>query len=318
MLLPTAPTLLNLLIVNATSDRFNFIPQSCLADQYHGTYGDQSLFILDSESHCDFSELNFGLRWESRLIPAHPHHEILFVKRMEIEGAISDEDTLLGGLERLVSYTADDPATLGTQQPFIVDAQRYSILYHTGSSAILIISPHLLPHIDKALPPSYKAYVLPKTPLPFRRVSDEARERIRRWIDSVQYDDDIGRILDGLSATELREDVRYLTGEDPNSPILSRSSFSEGGRLAAEWILEQIEETGAECELKQFLIGFAPNVVWCVTPHHDRAYVHGRLSPVSTYESLDESAGTIIVSSHYDSRGSLGNPRAPGGNDNGG
>ena len=273
MLLPTAPALLNLLIVNTTLDMFNSVHQSCLADRYYGTYDDQSLFILDSESHCDFSELNLDLRWESSLIPVHPHHELLFVKRIEIEDAITDEDTLLGGLERLVYYTADNaPAALGTQRPLIADAPIYSIPYHTDSSAILTISPRLLSHIDKVLPPSYNAYGLPKFPLPFRRISDEARERIRRWTDSVEYDGDIGWIVDGLSIAELREDVRYLTGEDPDSPILSRSSFSEGGRLAAEWILEQIEETGAECELKQFLTGFAPNVVWCVTPHYDGSH----------------------------------------------
>jgi len=55
-------------------------------------------------------------------------------------------------------------------------------------------------------------------------------------------------MVDGLSIAELREDVRYLTGEDPCSQILSRNPFSEGGRLAAEWILEQIEETCAECK----------------------------------------------------------------------
>jgi len=46
-----------------------------------------------------------------------------------------------------------------------------------GSSVILTISPHLLPHIDKALSPSYKAYALPKIPLPFRRI-DESREQL--------------------------------------------------------------------------------------------------------------------------------------------
>ena len=315
MLFPIVPILLNLLIVNATLDRFNLAHQSCPADQHHDTYGDQSLFVLDLESHRDFSELNFDLRRKSGLTSVHPHHEPPSAKRMEIKGAISNEDTLSGRLGRLVSYTTDDPATFGTQQPLIMDALRYSILYRMCPSTILRTS--LLLHIDKALPPSCKAHVLPKIPLPFRRVSKEARERIRRWTDSVQYDDDIGRIVDGLSIAELREDVRYLTGEDPDSPILSRSSFSEGGRLAAEWILEQIGQAGAECELKQFLIGLSPNVIWCVTSHHSRAHIHDRLSLVSTYKSLDESAGTIIVSSHYDSKGSLGNLRAPGGNDNG-
>jgi len=320
MLLPVAPALLNLLVVTANLDEFGkLVHQSCLADRYYGTHGDQSPFTLDPDFHCDPSELNLRLGRESSLIPVHPHHELLFVKKMEIEGAITDEDTLLGGLERLAAHTTGEaPATLGTQWPLIADAPMYTIPYYTESSAILTISPHLLPHIDKALPLSYKAYAIPRIPVPFRRVPEEARERIRRWTDSVEYDGTIAWIVEGLSVSQLRNDVRYLTGEDPDSPILSRSSFSEGARLAAEWILEQIEETGAECELKLFLVGFAPNVVWCATSSCSDVTAQGRLPSVSKYRPLDESAGTIILSSHYDSRGSLGNSRAPGGDDNGG
>jgi hypothetical protein len=257
MVLSTAPTLLNLLVVNATLDGFDLTHGSCLAERYRGTYGGKSLFMLDPESRCDFPELNLGLGWEPSPISVYPHHELLFVERMEIEGPAADEDTLHGGLERLVSSR-----TLSDTQLPLADTSPYSIPYFTESSAVLTISPHLLPHIDKALPPSYKAYALPKSPVPIWRVSDEAKKRIRRWTDSVEYDDGIGWIVEGISIADLREDVRYLTGEDPDSPILSRSSFSEGGLLAAEWILEQIGETGAECELKRFLVGFAPNVIW--------------------------------------------------------
>ena len=319
MLLPTAPALLNLLVANATLDGLDSVHQSCLSDHYYGTYGDQSLFILGSDSHCNLSEPKLMFGGEENLISVHPHHELLFVKKMDIEGAITDEVTLLGGLGRLVSHMTDDtPAILGAQWPLITDAPVYSIPYHTESSAIVTISPHLLPHIDKALPLSYKAYALPKIPVPFRPVPEEAKERIRRWTDSVEYDENIAWIIEELSVSQLRDDVRYLTGEDPDSPIISRSSFSEGSRLAAEWILAEIEETGAECELKSFLPGFAPNVVWCVASSRYSMNAQGMLPSVSKYESLDESAGTIILSSHYDSRGTLGNPRAPGGDDNGG
>ena len=263
MLFPPAPTLLHLLVVNATSAGPNFVHQSCLADNYYGTYGDQSLFMLGPDSHCDPSQLKLGVKQESIFVSVHPHHELLFVKKMEIEGAITDEYTLLDGLEHLLAHaTGDDSATPGTQWPLIAGSPAYSLPYYAESSAILTISPHLLPHIGKALPPTQKAYALPRIPFPSRPVPEEARERIKRWAASVEYDDEIALIVEGLSTSELREDVRYLTGEDPESPILSRSSFSEGGRLAAEWILEQIEETGAECELKSFLVGFAPNVVW--------------------------------------------------------
>ena len=261
MLLPTAPALLNLLVANATLDTLDFTHQRCLADNYYGTYGDQGLFILGSDSNCDLSELEFGRGSSLSPVSVYPHHELLFVKKMEIEGPRTDEYTLLGGLERLVVADGTSPA-LGVQQPLDQYAPPYTIPYHTESSAILTISPHLLPHVDKALPSSYKAYALPKLPLPTYPVPEEAKERIARWADSVEHDPEITLIIEGLSVPEMREDIRYLTGENPESPILSRSSFSEGARLAAEWILEEIEETGAECELKPFLPGFAPNVVW--------------------------------------------------------
>ena len=261
MLLPTAPTLLNLLVVNATLDKFNFAHQSCFANNYYGTYGGQSLFMLDLDSRCDLSELKLGLGSRLSPITVHPYHELLFVEKMEVEGTIVDEYSLLDGLERLV--TADrTPTPLGAQQPLNPDAPLYTIPYHTESSAIITISPDLLPHIDKALPPSYKAYAFPNLPIPHRPVPEDAKERIVRWTDSIEHDPEIALITGDISTPELRDDIRYLTGENPESPILSRSSFSDGARLAAEWILEEIEETGAECELKSFLPGFAPNVVW--------------------------------------------------------
>lgn len=261
MLPPSAPVLLNLLVINATLETLTSVYQTCLADRYYGTYDDQSIFKIDPTFFYDPSELK--LHWQASSILVQPHHELLFLKKMEIESVISDSHTLLDGLEHLAAHIADDtPIVSDVQLSFTKNAPVYSIPWHTDYSALLSISPHLLPHIDKALPPSYKAYALPKIPLPFRRVSDAAKRRIRRWTRSVKYDDEISLVVEGLSISQLRKDVRYLTGEDPDSPILSRSSFSEGGRLAAEWILEQIEETGAECELRRFLPGFSPNVIW--------------------------------------------------------
>jgi len=79
---------------------------------------------------------------------------------------------------------------------------------------------------------------------------------------------------------------------------MSRHSFSSGSRVAAEWLKFRFEETGAKCELKSFLLGFAPNVV-------------------CRYPSTENTTETVLISSHYDSRGSFGSTRAPGGNDDG-
>lgn len=53
-----------------------------------------------------------------------------------------------------------------------------------------------------------------------------------------------------------------------------------------------------KCHFHHFLPGFAPNVI-------------------CTYPSLDNSTERVILSAHYDSRGSFGETRAPGGDDDG-
>ncbi|KAI6102859.1 Zn-dependent exopeptidase [Pisolithus sp. B1] len=69
-------------------------------------------------------------------------------------------------------------------------------------------------------------------------------------------------------------------------------------RFAAEWLKAQFEDAGATCRFMQFLEGFAPNVV-------------------CRYDAKTESSNTVLISGHYDSRGSFGMERAPGGNDDG-
>ena len=61
--------------------------------------------------------------------------------------------------------------------------------------------------------------------------------------------------------------------------------------------LAMVESTSsARCELKDFLPGFAPNVI-------------------CTFPNPSDSSESVILSAHYDSRGSFGSTRAPGGDD---
>jgi len=59
-----------------------------------------------------------------------------------------------------------------------------------------------------------------------------------------------------------------------------------------------MEETGAECHFEHFLPGFAPTII-------------------CTYPSTTNSTEHVILSAHYDSRGSWGSTIAPGGDDDG-
>ncbi|KZT61658.1 Zn-dependent exopeptidase [Calocera cornea HHB12733] len=112
-----------------------------------------------------------------------------------------------------------------------------------------------------------------------------------------KFDPEVASLLSSLSPARLLSNVRYLTGEDGVGP-LSRHSFSKGALVAANYIQEQMEAAGATCEQKAFIAGFAPNVVCKFAPSTN-------------------STERVILSAHYDSRGSFGSTRAPGGDDDG-
>lgn len=154
-----------------------------------------------------------------------------------------------------------------------------------------------------------------------------------------------------LSTPSLNSTVRVLTGEDQSSVAPSqrwqtRHSATHGARMAAQWILAQAREAlravpGAQCELELYLDGFAPNIV-CVVPgsesgdegggsvsSHDvrnsdpiegvdrKDHSHHASRAEQSNQSTRRIPGAVLLSAHYDSRGSFGNPRAPGGDDDG-
>jgi len=134
------------------------------------------------------------------------------------------------------------------------------------------------------LPRFFEPVLIPEEPLPLPLETMED-PRIREILANLRFDADVASILSGLSLGQMVGDVRWLTGETSN--ILSRHSFSDGSRVAADWLKIQFEHTGAVCELQPFLEGFAPNVR-CL------------------YESEINNNTTVILGAHYDSRGSFG------------
>jgi len=151
-------------------------------------------------------------------------------------------------------------------------------LHYTGADAIISVPPHLIPHIDKALPCSFKAYAIPTRPLSITPVPEEALDRVKGWLKNLEFSEEIASIISDISVPQMHNGIRYLTGEDASSPILTRHSFSEGARIAASWLRDRIENTGAHCELKEFLIGLAPNVIWFVLLLRQTVYIRMRLT----------------------------------------
>ena len=167
---------------------------------------------------------------------------------------------------------------MGNSKPSI------DLIWSGHDSAIISIPKLILPRLDMYLPRFFEPVLIPEEPLPlpFEHKEDP---RIEEILANLRFDADVASILSGLSLTQMVDDVRWLTGEASN--IISRHSFSDGSRVAANWLKKQFEGTGAVCDFQTFIEGFAPNIR-CL------------------YESEKDNQTTVILGAHYDSRGSFG------------
>lgn len=191
---------------------------------------------------------------------------------------------------------------------------------------------------------------------------------VKTSTDHIKFSPKVDKLVQSLDVNSLKTDIAYLTGEDPSSPfslpppsflpistyppspsqtqltfpslallqgpILSRHSFSSGAVLAATYLKETVEDTGANCTLVPFLVGFAPNVICeygVIGKSADRVVVSGHYDvcvlsppPLSSFTCLvdqltlhaDTQPSLICASAlKTQSRGSFGSTRAPGGDD---
>ena len=246
-----------------------FAGEGCLSNNYYGTYGDTSLFLLSPDSEC-FRSLKAtappGFIESGVLSVTKADHQLMYIHKMLVQDDKDSVEQLTKGLDRLYAYTSDsDSGASDSQAAFGLGGRgEYSFVHYARVDAVISVPPHLVPHIDKGLPRSFRAYAIPTEPLSITPVPEEAVDRVKGWLKGLKFNEEIASIASDISVPQMRNDIRYLTGEDLSSPILSRHSFSEGARIAANWLRDRIENTGAHCELRQFLSGFAPNVIWYV------------------------------------------------------
>lgn len=174
------------------------------------------------------------------------------------------------------------------------------LLHRTNTSSLFGLRGYTTQYIsiDELIQPYHKATVLPLTPFPMSPVSPDNVATVRQVLSELKYDKEVASILNNISLPQMKETIEWLTGEAEDSPIESRNSFHPDTRIAAQWIQDQIETTGAKCEQRPFLLGYAPNVI-------------------CRYNSTENTTATVLFSAHYDSRGSFGRTRAPGGDDDG-
>jgi hypothetical protein len=238
----------------------------CLAQSYIGTYGSQDVFT-PSESCVN----SFASTTDAPSIHLHPGAQLVWIEQASLEQHLTDYPFSLLSLQRYLATLPDtDVTTYGLHaddQQLLSGPIDTRPLHHTSTSALLALSPAYTRQLTLILPPTWRIYVLPSKPFSFLPVPEPAIARVRDILSTLRFNPEVARIVSNISLPQIRNDIRFLTGEDGRSGILSRHSFSSGALIAAEWLRVRFEETGANCELRPFLPGFAPNVIWYVVVH---------------------------------------------------
>lgn len=185
-------------------------------------------------------------------------------------------------------------------------------------SALLLVPVLHLPSLDKRL----SRFVRPYT-IDFAESDSAPPAKSNATFPAARLDAHVSTLLRSpLIANESRiiADLEVLSGESKSKSQAAswetRHSSTYGGLQAAHWLLEQQRQAveskipGARCDLWEYSRGnLNPNVL-CIVPGSA-----GVLREDQDNEHHEE--GAIILSAHYDSRGSFGNPRAPGADDDG-
>lgn len=238
---------------------------SCLVSSFYGIYGEQAVF-KPTESEC-VTQL---VQLPPVVVPLPAGDEqLVWLQESAVDAAL-----------RTTAYDAqvgDFFQWLRTDAPVVPPPTEYqsillapsplalSLLYHDpalGSALVAVPDAATAHALSTFLPRYWKASPIPSTPVAFLPVPEPAIDHIRKLLASFRFNPVVASTVNGISVEGMRRDIRYLTNEDGTSGIESRHSLADGSRVAAAWLKTQFERTGATCELKPFLEGFAPNVVW--------------------------------------------------------
>ncbi|KAF8556754.1 Zn-dependent exopeptidase [Imleria badia] len=269
----------------------------CLSNSFYGIYGEQALF-KPADAVCVTAQLGSPVvvplpAGDDQLVWIQESAIDDALRTTEYDAQVEDFFQWLRTDDAVVPPAADYQTVLAQPSPAL------ALLYHSPAHAIVAVPDADTAHaLSTFLPRYWKASPIPPTPVAYLPVPAQAVDHIRKLLASLRFDPVVASTVNGISVDGMRKDIRYLTNEDGTSGIESRHSFSDGSRVAAAWLKAQFEHAGASCELKPFLEGFPPNVV-------------------CKYAGKVDSHSTVLISGHYDSRGSFGSSRAPGGNDDG-
>jgi len=267
--------------------------------KYLGTYNSReslSIYAITETCHS-FDSLQSGAIVSTGGIP--PRSSMVWVEEVVAEGGLRDEEPSF--LEALDSFIQSENTELSDEGQIVLGSQRrpeIQVLWSSRHSAILSVRTEHLTSLDFALPRLWEAVVLPTAPLPPPRVAEsDSDRRLGEILAQLHFNPDVASILSSISLAQMSFDIRWLTGESSDSPVISRHSFSDGARTAADWLKAKFQDFGAKCSYMEFLDGFAPNVIckYSAEPGVGAETATGNIT-----------TPRVILSAHYDSRGSFG------------
>jgi len=244
----------------------------CFSDNFLGNYRDGgaqlSIVAVPDPSCLD----HFGMQLSAGHYAQLPEvaRRLVWLEKVSIDEKLLSSgqtglDELWSSLQRpQLDYHAAEQEVVLTDKPAVT--AEHHILYQTESAALVSLSKEKARVVDTLLPRFWRSTLIPTGPVTHTPIPYEATEVVRDITSKVKFDPVIASVVNNISIPQIKNDIRFLTGEDPKSGIVSRHSFTTGAMTAAHWLKDRVENTGAKCRLMSFLEGFSPNVIWYVLP----------------------------------------------------
>lgn len=299
-------------------------PSHCLSKSYHGRFGKYAVYLptQDCGATATAAVNDMSIQPLADIRPMEEEYSLFWIEQAQVEDSLQEEEEEANFMKQTQTYThrlftqscnTEDAGFYqgDGQAPLSRDSCQHAVSaivrdYTKSDSmvvdaALLYIPPKQAARLMENTPRFWRLMSVPLQPQAYIPVPKPAVELIRSIAHNMSFDPVVDALVSSLNIKTMKADIAYLTGEASTSSITSRHSFATGARDAAEWLKAQFEQLGATCTLQSFLPGFSPNVI-CSYAGTRAAQGHN---------------GTAILSAHYDSRGSFGSLRAPGGDDDG-
>jgi hypothetical protein len=197
----------------------------------------------------------------------HTNRQLGWIEKVDVDPKLENRLQSQSTLEDFWTALQQPPQHFETSNQEIVltddsSWNEYDIHYRTDTAALVSFHPDRVQFVEALIPRFWKLSLLPMQPTQYVTVHSESIQVVKNILNQVEFNPLVASIVNNISVPQIQNDIRFLTGEDKLSGIISRHSFSPGALTAAHWLKDRMEDTGPTCHFMYFRVGFAPNVIW--------------------------------------------------------